>query len=67
MKFKTTPYHSDLLKDTDRLASFYNAIMEYDGKKGETIIPIANIDHDTRLVSGRSYMITKTDEGIVIT
>lgn len=31
MKFKTTPYHSDLLKDTDRLASFYNAIMEYDG------------------------------------
>ena len=42
-------------------------IMEYDGKKGETIIPIANIDHDTILVSGRSYMITKTDEGIVIT
>lgn len=31
MKFKTTPYHSDLLKDTDRLASFYNAIMEYGG------------------------------------
>ena len=31
MKFKTTPYHSDLLKDTDRLASFYNAIMVYGG------------------------------------
>ena len=31
MKFKTTPYHSDLLKDTDRLAGFYNAINEYDG------------------------------------
>ena len=29
MKFKTTPYHSDLLKDTERLAGFYNAICEY--------------------------------------
>ena len=29
MKFKTTPYHSDLLKDRERLASFYNAICEY--------------------------------------
>ena len=31
MKFKTTPYHSDLLKDTDRLSVFYEAIKEYDG------------------------------------
>ena len=30
MKFKTTPYHSDLLKDTDRLSVFYQAIKEYD-------------------------------------
>ena len=30
MKFKTTPYHSDLLKDTDRLSVFYQAIQEYD-------------------------------------
>ena len=30
MKFKTTPYHFDLLKDSERLASFYNAILEYD-------------------------------------
>ena len=30
MKFKTTPYHSDLLKDTDRLSVFYQAIEEYD-------------------------------------
>lgn len=29
MKFKTTPYHSDLLKDQERLAGFYNAICEY--------------------------------------
>ncbi len=31
MKFKTTKYHSDLLKDTERLAAFYNAIQEYGG------------------------------------
>lgn len=30
MKFKTTPYHSDLLKDNDRLAIFWQAIKEYD-------------------------------------
>ena len=29
MKFKTTPYHHDLLKDWQRLASFYNAILDY--------------------------------------
>jgi len=33
MKFKTTPYHSDLLKDTDRLSVFYQAIKEYDSNK----------------------------------
>lgn len=31
MKFKTTPYHSDLLKDNDRLSAFFQAIEEYDG------------------------------------
>jgi predicted RNA methylase len=30
MKFKTTPYHHDLLKDTGRLSVFYQAIEEYD-------------------------------------
>jgi predicted RNA methylase len=29
MKFKTTSYHFDLLKDTDRLAVFYQAIRDY--------------------------------------
>ena len=33
MKFKTTPYHSDLLKDHERLAGFYNAICEYSSNK----------------------------------
>lgn len=31
MKFKTTPYHSDLLKDTDRLSAFFEAIQDYEG------------------------------------
>ncbi|AMD17114.1 SAM-dependent methyltransferase [Methanobrevibacter sp. YE315] len=31
MKFKTTPYHLDLLKDEDRLSAFFEAISEYDG------------------------------------
>ncbi|WP_407415449.1 50S ribosomal protein L11 methyltransferase [Methanobrevibacter sp.] len=30
MKFKTTPYHSDLLKDIGRLSVFFEAIEEYD-------------------------------------
>jgi len=32
MKFKTTPYHFDLLKDSDRLAGFLQAIRDYEGK-----------------------------------
>ncbi len=40
--------------------------MEYDGKKGETMLILANIDSKYKLVSGRSYVISKTDEGIVI-
>lgn len=34
MKFKATPYHSDLLKDKDRLSAFFEAIEEYNGKTG---------------------------------
>ena len=30
MKFKTTPYHYDLLKDKDRLSLFWQAITDYD-------------------------------------
>ncbi len=32
MKFKTTPYHSDLLKDNDRLAVFFEAINDSQGQ-----------------------------------
>lgn len=31
MKFKTTPYHFDLIKDYERLSAFWQAISEYDG------------------------------------
>ena len=42
-------------------------IMEYDDKKGETLLPLANIKSKDTLISGKRYMITKTDDGLVIT
>ncbi|MBO6275346.1 MAG: hypothetical protein J6M91_07415 [Methanobrevibacter sp.] len=42
-------------------------IMEYDDKKGETLLPLENIKSKETLISGKSYMITKTDDGLVIT
>ena len=41
--------------------------IDYDDKKGDTLIPLVNINSKDKLVSGRSYMITKTDDRIVIT
>ena len=41
--------------------------MDYSDKKGETVLMFANLDKKYKLVSGRSYIITKTSEGIVIT
>ena len=29
MKFKLTPYHSNLFKDKERLSGFYEGILEY--------------------------------------
>ena len=40
--------------------------MEYGDKKGETLMMFANLDSEYKLSSGKSYLITKTDEGIVI-
>ena len=40
--------------------------MEYSDKKGETLMMLANLDSKYELVSGRSYVITKTSEGVVI-
>ena len=41
--------------------------IEYDGKKGDTLLPLADIHSDYKLISGRSYTVSKTQEGIVIT
>lgn len=42
--------------------------IEYDGKKGETLFPLSNIDSKYSLYSGKTYTISKTDEDkIVIT
>lgn len=42
-------------------------ILEYDNKKAESQLPLLNIDGEYKLVSGRSYFVTKTDGRIVIT
>ena len=41
-------------------------VIQYDGKKGETLLPITNFNTDYKLISGKSYVISKTDDGIVI-
>lgn len=41
-------------------------VMEYDGKKGETLLMLADIDSKYKLVSGKSYVISKTTDGVVI-
>ena len=42
--------------------------IEYDGKKGETLLFPSNVDSKYKLHSGKSYLISKGDEGkIVIT
>ncbi len=42
--------------------------IDYDGKKGESMIPLLNIDSKYKLISGKGYYISKTDDGkIVIT
>ena len=40
--------------------------MEYDDKKGEAQLMFIDIDSKYKLVSGKGYVITKTDDGIVI-
>ena len=42
--------------------------IEYSSNKGETLLPLSNIDSKYKLVSGRGYYISKTEDGkIVIT
>ena len=41
-------------------------LIEYDDKKGETLLPLTYFDVKYKLISGKSYTISKTDDGIVI-
>lgn len=41
--------------------------IEYDGKKGESALPLSDIKSKYTLISGKGYYISKTDDGIVIT
>lgn len=40
--------------------------MEFSDKKGESMLILANLDSKYTLVSGRSYLISKTSDGVVI-
>lgn len=35
-------------------------------KKGESLLPLVNVDSNYKLISGRSYLISKTDEGKIV-
>jgi hypothetical protein len=42
--------------------------MEYGNKKGMALLPLLNINSEYKMISGRSYIISKTADGeIVIT
>ncbi len=40
--------------------------IEYGNKKGETLLPLLNIDSKYKLQSGKSYLISKNGEGKVV-
>ena len=40
--------------------------IEYGNKKGETLLPLLNIDSKYKLQSGKSYLISKKGEGKVV-
>ena len=42
-------------------------VLEYDGKRAESSLPLLNIADEYKLVSGGDYLITKTNGEIVIT
>lgn len=41
-------------------------VMEYDGMKGETLLPLLKIDSKYELQSGKSYTISKEKEGKIV-
>ena len=61
LKLPSDKGYYEITVDRDKLT------MEYGDKKGETLLPLANIQSKYKLISGRSYIVSKTQDGIVIT
>ena len=61
LKLSSDKGYFEITVDRDKLT------IEYDDKKGETLLPLVNVGSKYRLISGRTYLITKTSDGIVIT
>ena len=40
--------------------------MEYGDKKGETLFPLSNIDSKYKMYSGKSYIISRNDDGKIV-
>ncbi len=60
LKLPSDKGYFEIIVDKNKLT------IEYSGKKGETILMLANSNSKYKLISGKSYVITKTSEGIVI-
>ena len=41
-------------------------VIEYDGKKGETLLPLLKIDSNYEMQSGKSYTVSKEKEGKIV-
>ena len=41
-------------------------MMEYDNRKGETQISLLNIDSKYKLYSGKTYLVSKNDDGKIV-
>ena len=61
LKLSSDKGYFEITVDRDKLT------IEYDDKKGETLLPLVNVGSKYTLISGRTYLITKTSDGIVIT
>lgn len=40
--------------------------IEYDNKKGETLLPLLNIDSKYKMYSGKTYLISKSEDGKIV-
>ena len=62
IEFPSDKGYFEITVDKSRLT------IEYDSKKGESLMPLLKTDEKYKLISGQKYCISKTDDGkIVIT